>query len=188
MSPVRSFSVLPPSHRATFHSAYPPSGHAAANSILLSGDIMALVTKEMDMTTAMKARAVCKSWRRFVKEADLEPLETGASEQEKALGREGQQHLEEALAMENQVWTPQHTAKMTQHLTQQQEVLVPPFFHPEFPFPSIHSLARKAPSIRSLARAFDQARFLICLHPSMSSFHVTRKDGDRSRRRCAAPW
>ena len=162
--------------------------HFLQTDVARHGCEQALVTKEMDLNTAMNARAVCKSWRRLVKEADLEPLEAGASEQEKALGREGQQHLEEALAMENQVWTPQHTAKMTQHLTQQQEVLVPPFFHPEFPFPSIHSLARKAPSIRSLARAFDQARFLICLHPSMSSFHVTRKDGDRSRRRCAAPW
>ncbi len=145
MSPVRSFSVLPPSHRATFHSADPPAGHAAANSILLSGDIMALVTKEMDMTTAMKARAVCKSWRRFVKEADLEPLETGASEQEKALGREGQQHLEEALALENQVWTPQHTAKIAQHLTHQQEVLASPFSPltaPFSPFVRVSEVAR----------------------------------------------
>ena len=42
----------------------------------------ALVTKEMDVSTAMKARAVCKSWKRLVKEADLEPLEAGGSDAE----------------------------------------------------------------------------------------------------------
>ena len=39
-----------------------------------------------------------------------------------ALGRQGQQHLEEAFDLENQVWTPQHTAKIANHLSRQQEV------------------------------------------------------------------
>jgi hypothetical protein len=82
----------------------------------------ALVTKEMDVSTAMKARAVCKSWKRLVKEADLEPLEAGGSDAEKALGKEGQQHLEEALALEIQVWTPQHTDNISKHLSKQEEV------------------------------------------------------------------
>ena len=82
----------------------------------------ALVTKEMDLRSAMNARAVCKSWRRIVKEANLEPLEAGASEEEIALGRQGQQHLEEALALEEQVWTPQHTAMVANHLKKQEEV------------------------------------------------------------------
>jgi len=116
--------------------------HFLQTDVARHGCEQALVTKEMDLNTAMNARAVCKSWRRLVKEADLEPLEAGASEQEKALGREGQQHLEEALDLENQVWTPQHTAKMAQHLTQQQEVPVSPFSPPIPPFPSLHSRAR----------------------------------------------
>ena len=82
----------------------------------------ALVTKEMDLKTAMNARAVCRSWKRLTKEADLDPLEAGASAEEQALGRQGQQHLEEALALENQVWTPEHTTIISQHLTKQAEV------------------------------------------------------------------
>ena len=80
------------------------------------------MTKHMDLGTAMKARAVCTSWKRHVKEADLEPLEAGGSAHEIALGKQGQQHLEEALALENQVWTPQHTSLIAQHLSKQQEV------------------------------------------------------------------
>jgi hypothetical protein len=112
MSPVRNLSLLSPCHRDTFHAAKAPTSQAAANSILLSDDIMvtcaldapcfvlfsaaptlrrawstsqrpaaltvlghgceqALVTKEMDLTTAMNARAVCKSWRRLVKASIL---------------------------------------------------------------------------------------------------------------------
>lgn len=62
----------------------------------------------MDLGTAMKARAVCTSWKRHVREADLEPLEA--------------EHLEVALALENQIWTPQHTSLIAQHLSKQQEV------------------------------------------------------------------
>ena len=80
------------------------------------------MTKEMDLQTAMNARAVCKSWKRLVQEAELDPLEAGASKEDQALGRQGQQHLEEALALENTVWTPEHTASIAQHLTKQQEV------------------------------------------------------------------
>jgi hypothetical protein len=83
---------------------------------------MALVMQKLDLKTAMNARAVCKSWRRLVKEADLEPLEAGCSQLEMARGRECQQRLEEALTLENQVWTAAHTAKLAQHLTRQQEI------------------------------------------------------------------
>ena len=85
------------------------------------------MTKHMDLRTAMNARAVCTSWRRHVKEAELEPLEAGCSAQEIALGKEGQQHLEEALQLEKQVWTPQHTASIAQHLSKQTEVALPSF-------------------------------------------------------------
>ena len=80
------------------------------------------MTKEMDLKTAINARAVCKSWKRLTKEADLDPLEAGTSAEEQALGRQGQQHLEEALALEGQVWTPEHTAALSQHLNIQEEV------------------------------------------------------------------
>jgi len=76
----------------------------------------------MDLKTAMNARAVCKSWKRLTKEADLDPLEAGASAEEQALGRQGQQHLEEALALEVQVWTPEHTTALSQLLNMQEEV------------------------------------------------------------------
>lgn len=126
MSPVRNLSLMSPNPppRSTYHSSAStvvPAKQTAATSILLSDDIMALVTKEMDVSTAMKARAVCKSWKRLVKEADLEPLEAGGSDAEKALGKEGQQHLEEALALEIQVWTPQHTDNISKHLSKQEE-------------------------------------------------------------------
>lgn len=90
--------------------------------LLHLGDAMALVMKEMDLQTAMNARAVCKSWRRYIKQADLEPLEAGCSEQEKAQGRECQRLLQEARALENQVWSPEHTAKLAKHLTNQNEI------------------------------------------------------------------
>jgi hypothetical protein len=65
---------------------------------------------------------VCKSWRKSVKDAGLEPLEAGCKQKEMARGRECQKDLEEALARENQVWTAELTAKMAQHLTDQQEI------------------------------------------------------------------
>ena len=40
MSPVRNLSLKSPSHRADSHSANAPASQAAANSILLSDDIM----------------------------------------------------------------------------------------------------------------------------------------------------
>jgi len=70
----------------------------------------------------MNARAVCKSWKRLTKEANLEPLEAGTSAQEQLLGLLSQQHLEEALALEGQVWTPEHTAALSQHLILQEKV------------------------------------------------------------------
>jgi len=104
-----------PGHRAGTHCAN-------ADQSLDSSDIMALVVKEMDLNTAKNARAVCRSWRRFVKEAKLEPLEAGCSEQQRKLGLENQQRLEKALALENQVYTAEFMAKIAQHLTQQQEI------------------------------------------------------------------
>ncbi len=44
---------------------------SAALNVLGHGCEQALVTKEMDLTTAMNARAVCKSWRRLVKASIL---------------------------------------------------------------------------------------------------------------------
>ena len=44
---------------------------SAALTVLGHGCEQALVTKEMDLTTAMNARAVCKSWRRLVKASIL---------------------------------------------------------------------------------------------------------------------
>ena len=84
--------------------------------------MQALVTKEMNLATAINARAVCKTWKGLVKEADLEPLEAGQSEEEQELGRQSQQHLEEALRKENEVWTSAHSAAISQHLTRQTEV------------------------------------------------------------------
>jgi hypothetical protein len=99
-----------------------PDSHAAATSVLELKDAMAVVIKEMDLETAMKARVVCKSLRRWVKDAGLEPLEAGCEQKEMARGRECQKDLEEALALENQVWTAKLTAEMAQHLTHQQEI------------------------------------------------------------------
>ena len=111
-----------PAPRSTYHatsSTVQAAKQNAAIFVLLSDDVMALVTKHMDLQTAMNARAVCTSWKRHVKEAELEPLEAGCSAQAIALGKEAQKHLEEALELEKQVWTPQHTASIAQHLTWQ---------------------------------------------------------------------
>lgn len=95
---------------------------ADADHILDTSDIMALVVKEMDLNSILNARAVCKSWRRFVQDANLNPLEAGCSEQQRKLGLENQQRMEAAFAQENQVWTAAHTAKLAQHLTKQQAI------------------------------------------------------------------
>lgn len=99
-----------------------PDSHAAATSIRHLKDAMAVIMQEMDLDTAMKARVVCKSWRDLVEDAGLQPLEAGCSQKEMARGRKCQKDLQEALAQENNVWTAELTAKMAQHLTDQQEI------------------------------------------------------------------
>ena len=54
----------------------------------------------------------------------LEPLEAGASKAEQEQGRECQQHLEEALRKEAELWTPQYQDQLSQHLSKQSEVCV----------------------------------------------------------------
>lgn len=109
-------------HGAGSNSAIAPASHAAATSVLHLGDAMAPVVEKMDLKTAINARAVCKSWRRLVKEADLEPLEAGCSEQERELGCADQQRLQEALDLENQVCTPTYIAKLAEHLANQEAI------------------------------------------------------------------
>ena len=123
MSPVRNLSLDAYGGRQAVK-ATTSSKKPVSSSILLSEDIMALVTKEMDVGTAMKARSVNKSWKRVVKEANLEPLEAGASKAEQEQGRECQQHLEEALRKEAELWTPQYQDQLSQHLSKQSEVCV----------------------------------------------------------------
>lgn len=95
---------------------------ADADHILNTSDIMALVMKEMDLNTILNARAVCKSWRRFVQDANLNPLEAGCSEQQRKLGLENQQRMEAGFAQESQVWTTAHTAELAQYLTNQKAI------------------------------------------------------------------
>ena len=98
------------------------TSHAPATSVLQLDETIAMILKYMDLRNATKARAVCQSWLRLVKEADLEPLEAGCSKQQRKLGLENQQRLEAALALKNQVWTAAHTAKLALHLTNQQAI------------------------------------------------------------------
>ena len=70
------------------------------------------------------ALSMNNSWKRVVKEASLEPLEAGASKAEQEQGRECQQHLEEALRKEAELWTPQYQDELSQHLSKQSEVCV----------------------------------------------------------------
>ena len=74
--------------------------------------------------TDLLARSVNKSWKRVVKEANLEPLEAGASKAEQEQGRECQQHLEEALRKEAELWTPQYQDQLSQHLSKESEVCI----------------------------------------------------------------
>ena len=69
MSPVRNLSLDAYGGRQAVKDTT-SSKKPVSSSILLSEDIMALVTKEMDVGTAMKARSVNKSWKRVVKEAN----------------------------------------------------------------------------------------------------------------------
>ena len=108
--------------RAGTNSALAPPKLLDCDRIWHSDDAMVLVMKEMDLKTAMNARAVCTWWRRLVKEADLEPLEAGCSKQERKLGCADQQHLQEALDLENQVCTPKYIAKLAEHLAHQEAI------------------------------------------------------------------
>lgn len=109
-------------YRSGTGSASAPASNAHTYSVLHDRDVMMLVMKQIDQETAMMVRVVCTLWRTSVKEAKLEPLEAGCSEQQRKLGLENQQRLEKALALENQVWTAAHTANLAQHLTNQEEI------------------------------------------------------------------
>jgi G2/mitotic-specific cyclin 1/2 len=111
-----------PRHQAGTRSGIASASNAAISPEKYSADSMALVIEEMDLKTAMKARAVCKSWRTVVKEAGLEPLEAGCTMQQVVLGLESQKRLEQALTQENEVYTPAYTAKLTEYLAKQTEI------------------------------------------------------------------
>ena len=119
---TKLFATKTSGYRSGTGSTTAPASNAHTKSVLHDHDVMMLVMQKMDQETAMNMRVVCKFWRSLVKEAKLEPLEAGCSEQQMKLGLENQQRLEEALALENEVWTAAHTANLAQHLTNQEEI------------------------------------------------------------------
>ena len=49
----------------------------AAPPVTLSEDIVAVVMRSVDMSTALKCRVVCKAWKKIVQDAGLHPIEAG---------------------------------------------------------------------------------------------------------------
>lgn len=131
LSPDQDLNLMPfswlyqtqtPGHRAGTGSAIARASNSHTNSVLLNGDVMAVVIKQINLETAMNVRAVCKSWCMLVKDAKLEPLEAGYSKEEMARGIQRQKDLEQALVQENEVWTSAYTRKLAQYLERQEEI------------------------------------------------------------------
>jgi hypothetical protein len=122
MSSASLFRTETSGHRPGTDSAIPTASNADTKSMLHNHDVVKLVIEEMDLNTAILARAVCNSWRLSVKDAGLEPLEAGCTEPQMVLGHQSQKRLEQALALEEEVWTAAHIAKLAEYLKRQKEI------------------------------------------------------------------
>ena len=83
---------------------------------------MALVMKFMDMNTALNARLVCKSWKKLVSDANLQPLEANLKGEELQTGLDAQSLLLTNRRLEDNIWTQSHACSMRTHLSRQETV------------------------------------------------------------------
>mmetsp|Transcript_31567 Transcript_31567/g.75017 ORF Transcript_31567/g.75017 Transcript_31567/m.75017 type:complete len:463 (-) Transcript_31567:45-1433(-) len=99
-----------------------PKQQQSRHLAMLSDDIMQLVVSSLDMESAFKARAVCKSWKKMVTEAGTEPLEAGVRGQSLVDGLQTQRMLESSLQREAGLFDAKHRALIGGHMGRQQEV------------------------------------------------------------------
>eukprot|EP00960_Hanusia_phi_P010264 300102-Hanusia_phi.AAC.1 len=83
---------------------------------------MAQVIKFLDMGTALKARAVCRSWKKLVSDANLHPLEANMRGEELQTGLDAQSLLLTNKRLENNIWTEEHSCALGTYLSRQETV------------------------------------------------------------------
>ncbi|EKX42938.1 hypothetical protein GUITHDRAFT_140808 [Guillardia theta CCMP2712] len=120
--PARNYDALPSIDLQIFYDDVPQPARSIERNICLSEDIMALVMKFMDMNTALNARLVCKSWKKLVSDANLQPLEANLKGEELQTGLDAQSLLLTNRRLENNIWTQSHACSMRTHLSRQETV------------------------------------------------------------------